>query len=69
MIARMHFTSMFQGSEGSRERQLDALQAELEAARGERDAARREAATLQAANAELQVRCGAGGWAAWWVSG
>ncbi|PRW33935.1 nuclear mitotic apparatus 1 isoform X2 [Chlorella sorokiniana] len=44
-----------QGSEGSRERQLDVLHAELEAARGERDATRREAAALQAENAELQA--------------
>lgn len=53
-----------QGSEGSRERQLDALHAELTVAREECDAARREAAALQAANAELQVCASAA--AAWW---
>lgn len=52
-----------QGSEGSRERQLEALHGELEVARGEREAARREASALQAANAELQV-----GGTVWWCS-
>lgn len=44
-----------QGSEGSKDRQLEAAAGELEAAAGERDGLRRANAALQGQNEELAV--------------
>lgn len=59
--------SSWQGSEGSKDRQLEAAQSEAEAARGERDALRRECADLQQRNAELEVRRGRRRCCCWWL--